>query len=66
MRGGLLVGTQDRRKVLFALTDQGRAAVTASRQHRRDWLNSRLAELTDAERDDIARVAALLLRIADS
>lgn len=59
-------GTQDRRKVLFTLTDQGRAAVTASRRHRRDWLNSRLAELTAAERDDIARVAALLLRIADS
>lgn len=59
-------GTDDRRKVLFSLTDQGRAAVTASRRHRRDWLNGRLAELTAAERDDIARVAALLLRIADS
>jgi DNA-binding MarR family transcriptional regulator len=59
-------GTQDRRKVLFSLTGQGRAAVTASRRHRRDWLNGRLAELTAAERDDIARVAALLLRIADS
>jgi DNA-binding MarR family transcriptional regulator len=56
----------DRRKVLFALTDQGRTAVTASRTHRRDWLNGRLAELSSAERDDIARVAALLLRIADS
>jgi DNA-binding MarR family transcriptional regulator len=59
-------GTQDRRKVLFTLTDQGRAAVTASRHHRRDWLNGRLAELTATERDDVARVAALLLRIADS
>jgi DNA-binding MarR family transcriptional regulator len=59
-------GTDDRRKVLFSLTEQGRAAVTASRRHRRDWLNGRLAELTAAERDDIARVAALLLRIADS
>jgi DNA-binding MarR family transcriptional regulator len=59
-------GTQDRRKVLFTLTDQGRAAVTASRRHRRDWLNGRLAELTAAERADIARVATLLLRIADS
>lgn len=58
--------TEDRRKVLFSLTDQGRTAVTASRQHRRDWLNGRLAELTDAERDDIARAATLLLRIADS
>jgi DNA-binding MarR family transcriptional regulator len=59
-------GTDDRRKVLFSLTGQGRAAVTASRRHRRDWLNGRLAELTAAERGDIARVAALLLRIADS
>ncbi len=59
-------GTEDRRKVLFTLTGQGRAAVTASRRHRRNWLNGRLAELTEGERDDIARVAALLLRIADS
>jgi len=59
-------GTQDRRKVLFTLTEPGRAAVTASRRHRRDWLNGRLAELTAAEREDIARVAPLLLRIADS
>jgi len=58
--------TDDRRKVLFALTDQGRTAVTASRRHRRDWLDGRLAELTADERDDVARVAALLLRIADS
>ena len=58
--------TDDRRKVLFTLTGQGRAAVTASRRHRRDWLNSRLSELSTADRDDIARVAALLLRIADS
>jgi len=58
--------TDDRRKVLFTLTDQGRAAVTASRRHRRDWLNGRLAELTADERGDVARVAALLLRIADS
>jgi DNA-binding MarR family transcriptional regulator len=59
-------GTEDRRKVLFTLTRQGRAAVTASRRHRRDWLNGRLAELTARERADIARAAALLLRIADS
>jgi DNA-binding MarR family transcriptional regulator len=56
----------DRRKVLFALTAQGRAAVTASRQHRRDWLDGRLAELTDAERAQIAVASRLLLRLADS
>jgi DNA-binding MarR family transcriptional regulator len=59
-------GTDDRRKVLFSLTEQGKEAVTASRRHRRDWLNGRLAELTAAQRDDIARVAPLLLQIADS
>ena len=59
-------GSEDRRKVLFSLTEAGRAAATASRRHRRDWLNGRLAELTAAERDDILRVSALLLRIADS
>jgi DNA-binding MarR family transcriptional regulator len=59
-------GAEDRRKVLFALTDEGRTAVTASRRHRRDWLNSRIAELTEAERADIARVTPLLLHIADS
>jgi DNA-binding MarR family transcriptional regulator len=59
-------GTQDRRKVVFALTDEGKTAVTASRRHRRDWLNRRIAELTAAERADIARVTPLLLRIADS
>ncbi|MDI5962526.1 MarR family winged helix-turn-helix transcriptional regulator [Streptantibioticus silvisoli] len=59
-------GTEDRRKVLFALTAEGREASTASRRHRQDWLNGRLAELTAAERDDLLRVAPLLLRIADS
>lgn len=58
--------TVDRRKVLFTLTDSGRAAAAASRQHRRGWLNDRLAELAPGERADVARVAALLLRLADS
>jgi DNA-binding MarR family transcriptional regulator len=59
-------GTEDRRKVLFTLTGEGREAAMASRRHRQDWLNGQLAELTAAERDDILRVAPLLLRIADS
>jgi DNA-binding MarR family transcriptional regulator len=59
-------GTEDRRKVLFTLTEEGRAAAAASRRHRQDWLNDRLAGLTAAEREDILRVASLLLRIADS
>ncbi|MGC3995542.1 MAG: MarR family transcriptional regulator [Propionicimonas sp.] len=58
--------TADRRRVLFALTDEGRLAVTASRRHRRDWLNGRVAELTPDERAAVARVAPLLIRMADS
>jgi DNA-binding MarR family transcriptional regulator len=62
----MLRSSQDRRKVLFTLTDAGQAAVTASRTHRRAWLNGRLASLTPAERDVVARAAEILLRIADS
>lgn len=58
--------TDDRRKVVFTLTEQGQQASTAPRRHRQDWLNGRLAELTAAERADILRVSPLLLRIADS
>ena len=58
--------TDDRRKVLFSLTPSGRTAVAASRQHRRDWLNGHLAELSQTEREDLARVLPILLRIADS
>ena len=57
---------EDRRKVLFALTEAGRSAMDAARRHRRDWLNGRVAELTVEERAAIARVTPLLLRIADS
>ena len=58
--------TEDRRKVVFSLTDQGRVAATASRRHRDDWLNDRLAGLTPEQRADIARAVPLLLHIADS
>jgi DNA-binding MarR family transcriptional regulator len=59
-------GTDDRRKVHFSLTPEGRTAAGASRQHRRDWLDARLAELTDEDRAAIALVSPLLLRIADT
>lgn len=58
--------TDDRRKVIFTLTEQGRSAADASRRHREDWLDHQLALLTPEEQDDIRRVAPLLLRIADS
>ncbi|GGF27808.1 MarR family winged helix-turn-helix transcriptional regulator [Subtercola lobariae] len=59
-------GLEDRRTVLFSLTEQGMAAVTASRQHRRDWLNGHLAELSPDELSTIAAAAPILLAIADS
>lgn len=59
-------GVEDRRTVLHALTDAGREASAASRRHRHDWLEGRLADFTDAERADLARAAALLIRLADS
>ena len=59
-------GTRDRRTVLFSLTDEGSTAVDASRRHRRDWLNGRLAALSPDELADIARVAPILLKLADS
>lgn len=58
--------TEDRRRVLFALTDDGQAAVTASRRHRRDWLNGRVADLTADERAIVAAAAPILIRLADS
>ncbi|MCS0498571.1 MarR family winged helix-turn-helix transcriptional regulator [Protaetiibacter mangrovi] len=56
----------DRRRVVFQLTAQGSSAADASLRHRRDWLNARLAELTEDELADIARAAPLLLRLGDS
>ncbi|MEN0084759.1 MAG: MarR family transcriptional regulator [Leifsonia sp.] len=57
---------EDRRRVLFALTDSGREAVTASRRHRRDWLKGRIADLTADERAIVAAAAPILIRLADS
>lgn len=59
-------GSRDRRRVVFTLTPRGRAAADASRRHRHDWLRGRVAQLTPEQRADIARVAPLLLDIADS
>lgn len=59
-------GTEDRRTTLYSLTESGRAAAVASRDHRRTWLMGRLETLSPEELQDVRRVARLLLSIADS
>jgi DNA-binding MarR family transcriptional regulator len=66
---GLVTRTEhpaDRRQVLVALTPAGTATVRETRRRRDAWLARRLAALTPAEREDLARAAEILRRIADS
>ena len=66
---GLVTRTEhptDRRQVLVALTASGAATVRETRRRRDAWLARRLADLTPAERDVLARAAEILRRIADS
>jgi len=66
---GLVTRTEhpaDRRQVLVALTESGTATVHETRRRRDAWLARRLAALTPADRDVLARAAEILRRIADS
>jgi DNA-binding MarR family transcriptional regulator len=66
---GLVTRTEhpaDRRQVLVGLTPAGTATVRETRRRRDAWLARRLAALTPAEREDLARAAEILRRIADS
>ena len=66
---GLVTRTEhpaDRRQVLVAITEAGAATVRETRRRRDAWLARRLADLTPAERDVLARSAEILRRIADS
>src|ERR687885_245929 len=56
----------DRRQVLVSLTEAGTDTVRETRRRRDAWLARRLAALTPAERDDLARATEILRRIADS
>lgn len=55
----------DRRQVRLSLTDAGSAVVVDTRRRRDEWLADRLAGLTPAEREDLARAAALLGRLVE-
>lgn len=54
----------DGRQVVVSVTQAGRAEVDETRRRRNVWLESRLAELTPADRETLARAAHLLERIA--
>ena len=54
----------DRRQVVVAATDAGRALLAKERQERDAWLSTRLAMITPAERELLARVAPLLDKLA--
>jgi len=57
----------DRRRILIALTEHGRATLAADRRRRDAWLAEALQnDLTERERGVLAEAATLLARIADS
>lgn len=54
----------DRRQVLVAITDQGRALLAADRRRRDEWLSARLTELSAAELAALSQVIPVLDRLA--
>jgi len=56
----------DGRRVLLEATASGKQIADAARAHRQSWLNDRLAELSDDERDTLAQAAKLMRRVAGS
>jgi DNA-binding MarR family transcriptional regulator len=57
----------DRRRALVELTDAGREVLRADRERRVGWLAGAIAdEVSDEEREVLARAVELLHRLADS
>jgi DNA-binding MarR family transcriptional regulator len=57
----------DRRRALVELTDAGREVLRADRERRVGWLASMIAsEVSDEEREILARAVEVLRRLADS
>lgn len=56
----------DRRQVIVALTEKGRATVKADRARRDAWLAQRLAALTPDERAVLREAAPILEKISNS
>lgn len=56
---------EDRRKVIVALTDAGRAVVEETVRRRDAWLEQALAELSPAERATLAAAADVMRKVAE-
>lgn len=54
----------DRRQVILAATDQGRAVYAQYERARNEWLAQALEQLTPEERDTLAQAAEILQRVA--
>ncbi|MEX1829520.1 MarR family winged helix-turn-helix transcriptional regulator [Luteibacter sp. CQ10] len=55
----------DGRQFLFSLTAVGTEAHRRVRRSKQGWLASAMSELSDDERDDLARAAKVIARLAD-
>ena len=54
----------DRRQVILAATEQGRAVYAQFERARNEWLAVQLAELDPADRDTLSRAAEILQQVA--
>jgi DNA-binding MarR family transcriptional regulator len=54
----------DGRKVVISLTDEGRAVVAETARRRDAWVETALDELSEGERDVLARAAEIMERMA--
>jgi DNA-binding MarR family transcriptional regulator len=54
----------DRRQVILAATEEGRAVYAQFEKARNEWLARQLAELTPDERDTLERAAQILRQVA--
>ena len=54
----------DRRQVILAATEQGRAVYAQFERARNEWLAEALADLGPADRDTLARAAEILQQVA--
>jgi DNA-binding MarR family transcriptional regulator len=54
----------DRRQVILAATEQGRAVYALFEKARNEWLAAQLAELGDEDRDTLARAAEIMQQVA--